>query len=135
MAALFASCTKNKEVVIDRVCFSVGEIRIATWRVSGESIGQLAGMVFHGVRGSEAVSLMAQVDYITKKVFEAIHSKLRLGAPLMTTKEMDDAMALDSEVGSSLSKLKSKRSKVWTPSSNARRNLSAGPSEGHDVQR
>ena len=119
MAAVFASCTKNKEVVIDRVRFSVGEIQTATWRVSGESIGQLAGMVFHGVRGSEMVSLMAEVDYIAKKaqVSEAIQSRPRVGTPLMTAKEMDDAMALDSEVRTSLSKLKRKRSEVLTSSS------------------
>ena len=35
MAAVFASCTKNREVVIDRMRFSVGEMRIATWRIKG----------------------------------------------------------------------------------------------------
>ena len=67
LGAIFASCTNNIEVVIDRVRFSVGEIRTATWRVSGESIGQLAGMVFHGVRGTKIVSLMAEADYMAKK--------------------------------------------------------------------
>ena len=118
MAEVFVSCTKNKEVVINRVRFSVGEIRTATWRVSGESIGQLAGMVFHDVRGSELVS----IDYIAKKgqVSEAIQSRPRVGAPLITAKEMDDAMAFDSEVRTSLSKLKRKRSEVSTSSSDAR---------------
>ena len=89
MAAVFASFTKNKDFAIDRVRFSVGEIRTATWRVSGESIGQLAGMVFHGVRGSETVSLLAEIDYIAKKaqVSEAIQSRPRVGAPLMTPRK------------------------------------------------
>ena len=84
MAAVFASRTNNKEVVIDRVRFSVGEIRTAAWRASGESIGQSAGIVFQGSRGSETISPMAEVDYIAKKaqVSEAIHSRPTVGAPL-----------------------------------------------------
>ena len=59
------------------------------------TINLSAGMVFHGVRGCETVSLLAEADYIAKKVLvsEAIRSRPRNGAPLMTAKEKDDAMA------------------------------------------
>ena len=73
----------------------------------------MARIIFHGVRGMEAVSLLSEAKYITKntQVSDAVHSKPVGGAPkLMTAKEMDDAMALDSHVCSSLSKLKRKLS-------------------------
>ena len=93
MPTVFPSCTKHKEVVMDRACFSIGEVCVATWHIFGDSI---AGMVFQVVLGMDSISLLSEAEYIAQKhqMSDAIQSKpSRDGAPrLMTTKRMDDAI-------------------------------------------
>ena len=110
MSVVFAMCTKNHEKVIDRMQFSVGEMRMVTWRIYGADLALLVGMVFHGVSGKDTLSIIAESKYIAKKnlVSATIKAWPQNGplSKLITTKEMGDAMSLDSEVRTVLKRMK-----------------------------
>ena len=73
----------------------------------------LAGMIFHGASGRDAVSIISELEYVAKKglVSEAIKAQPQGNQypKLITAREMDDAMSLDSEVPTVLRKMKRKR--------------------------
>ena len=70
-------------------------------------------MVFHGVSGKDSVTIVSESEYVAQKdvVSEAIKSRPQQDQPpkLMTTKEMDYAMGINSDVRTLLRRMKLQR--------------------------
>ena len=97
-----------------RVRWSVGEIRTATWRLTGESVPQLIGKVYLSDSGMPPTFVISEADYearkkrITDRPRSTDDAKTRKQGSI-TAGEMAKAMELDDQVDKVISSLKSKR--------------------------
>ena len=100
--------------IADRVRWSVGEMRTATWRLTGESVTQLIGKVYLSDSGMPPMFVISEADYearkrrITDRPRNTDDSKTRRQG-LITAGEMAKAMELDDQVDKVISSLKRKR--------------------------
>ena len=100
--------------IADRVQWSVGEMRTATWRLTGESVSQLIGKVYLSDSGMPPMFVISEADYearkkrITDRPRNADDAKTRKQG-LITAGEMAKAMELDDQVNKVISSLKRKR--------------------------
>ena len=100
--------------IADRVRWSVGEMRTATWRLTGESVGQPIGKVYLSDSGMPPMVVISEADYearkrrITDRPRNTDDSKTRRQG-LITAGEMAKAMELDDQVDKVISSLKRKR--------------------------
>ena len=100
--------------IADRVRWSVGEMRTATWRLTGESVSQLIGKVYLSDSGMPPMFVISEADYearkrrITDRPRNTDDTKTRRQG-LITAGEMAKAMELDDEVDKVISSLKRKR--------------------------
>ena len=100
--------------IADRVRWSVGEMRTATWRLTGESVTQLIGKVYLSDSGMPPMFVISEADYearkrrITDRPRNTDDSKTRRQG-LITAGEMAKAMELDDQVDKVTSSLKRKR--------------------------
>ena len=100
--------------IADRVRWSVGEMRTATWRLIGESVTQLIGKVYLSDSGMPPMFVISEADYearkrrITDRPRNTDDSKTRRQG-LITAGEMAKAMELDYQVDKVISSLKRKR--------------------------
>ena len=53
--------------IADRVRWSVGEMRTATWRLTGESVTQLIGKVYLSDSGMPPMFAISEADYEARK--------------------------------------------------------------------
>ena len=100
--------------IADRVRWSVGEMRTATWRLTGESISQLVGKIYLSDSGMPPMFVISAVDYearkkrITDRPKNTDDAKTRKQG-LVTAGEMARAMELDDQVDKVINSLKRKR--------------------------
>ena len=100
--------------IADRVRWSVGEMRTATWRLTGESVSQLIGKVYLSDSGMPPMFVISEADYearkkrITDRPRNTDDAKTRRQG-LITAGEMAKAMELDDQVDKVISSLKRKR--------------------------
>ena len=100
--------------IADRVRWSVGEMRTATWRLTGESVSQLIGKVYLSDCGMPPMFVISEADYearkkrITDRPRNTDDAKTRKQG-LITAGEMAKAMELDDQVDKVISSLKRKR--------------------------
>ena len=97
--------------IADRVRWSVGEMRTATWRLTGESVSQLIGKVYLSDSGMPPMSVISEADYEARK--KRITDRPRNTGDtttrkqgLITADEMARAMELDDQVDKVISSLK-----------------------------
>ena len=100
--------------IADRVRWSVGEMRTATWRVTAESVSQLIGKVYLSDSGMPPMFVISEADYearkkrVTDRPRNTYDTKTcRQG--LITAGETDKTMELDDQVDKVISSLKRKR--------------------------
>ena len=83
--------------IAERVTWSVGEMRTATWRLTGESVTQLIGKVYLSDSGMPPMVVISEADYearkrrITNRPRNTDDSKTRTQG-LITAGEMAKAM-------------------------------------------
>ena len=100
--------------IVDRVRWSVGEMRTATRRLTGESVSQLIGKVYLSDSGMPPMFVISEADYearkkrITDRPRNIDNTKTRKQG-LITAGEMAKAMELDDQVDKVISSLKRKR--------------------------
>ena len=100
--------------IADRVRWSVGEMRTATWRLTGESVTQLIGKVYLSDSGMPPMFVISEADYearkrrITDRPRNTDDAKTRRQG-LITAGEMAKATELDDQVDKVISSLKRKR--------------------------
>ena len=100
--------------IADRVRWSVGEMRTATWRVTGECVSQLVGKVYLSDSGMPPMFVISEADYearkkrITDRPRNTDDAKTRKQG-LITAGEMAKAMELDDQVDTVISSLKRTR--------------------------
>ena len=100
--------------IADRVEWSVGEMRTATWRPTGESVSQLIGKVYLSDSGMPPMFVISEADYearkkrITDRPRNTDDTKTRKQG-LITAGEMARAMELDDQVDKVISPLKRRR--------------------------
>ena len=100
--------------IADRVRWSVGEMRTAIWRLTGESVSQLIGKVYLSDSGMPPMFVISEADYearkkrITDRPRNTDDTKTRRQG-LMMAGEMAKAMELDDQVDKVISSLKRKR--------------------------
>ena len=100
--------------IADRVRWSVGEMRTATWRLTGESVTQLIGKVYLSDSRMPPMFVISEADYearkrrITDRPRNTDDSKTRRQG-LITAGEMAKAMELDDQVDKVIRSLKRKR--------------------------
>ena len=100
--------------IADRVRWSVGEMRTATWRLTGQSVSQLIGKVYLSDSGMPPMFVISEGDYearkkrITDRPRNTDDTKSRRQG-LITAGEMANAMELDDQVDKVISSLKHKR--------------------------
>ena len=100
--------------IADRVGWSVGEMRTATWRPTGESVSQLIGKVFLSDFGMPPMFVISEAVYearkkrITDRPTNTDDGKTRKQG-VITAGEMAKAMELDDQVEKVISSLKRKR--------------------------
>ena len=100
--------------IADRVRWSVGEMRTATWRVIGESVSQLVGKIYLSNSGTTRMFVILEADYearkkrITDRPRNTDDAKTR-NQGLITAGEMAKAMELDDQVDKVISSFKRKR--------------------------
>ena len=100
--------------IADRVGWSVGEMRTATWRLTRESVSQLIGKVYLSDSGMPPMFVISEADYdarkkrITDRPRSTDDAKTRKQG-LITAGEMAKAMELDDQVDKVISSLKRKR--------------------------
>ena len=100
--------------IADRVRWSVGEMRTATWRLTGESVTQLIGKVYLSDSGMPPMFVISEAEYearkrrITDRPRNTDDSKTRRQG-LITAGEMAKAMELDDQVDKVISSLERKR--------------------------
>ena len=100
--------------IADRVRWSVGEMRTATWRLTRESASQLVGKVYLSDSGMPPMLVISDSDYkarkkrITDRPNNADDAKTHRQG-LVTAGEMARAMELDDQVDKVISSLKRKR--------------------------
>ena len=96
--------------IADRVRCSVGEMRTATWRLTGESMSQLIGKVYLSDSGMPPMFVISEADYearkkrITDRPRNTDDTKSRRQG-LITAGEMAKAMELDDQVDKLISSL------------------------------
>ena len=97
--------------IADRVRWSVGEMRTATWRLTGESVSQLIGKVYLSDSGMPPMFVISEADYEARK--KRITDRPRNTGDtttrkqgLITADEMARAMELDDQVDKVISSLK-----------------------------
>ena len=99
--------------IADRVRWSVGEMRTATWGLTGESVSQLIGKVYSD-SGMPPMFVISEADYearkkrITDRPRNTDDAKTRKQG-LITAGEIAKAMELDDQVDKVISSLKRKR--------------------------
>ena len=100
--------------IANRVKWSVGEMRTATWQLTGESVSQLIGKVYLSDFGMPPMFVISEADYEARK--KRITDRLRntndaetRKQGLITAGEMAKAMELDDQVDKVISSLKRKR--------------------------
>ena len=100
--------------IADRVRWSVGEMRRAAWRLTGESVSQLVGKVYLSDSGMPPMFVISEADYearkkrITDRPKNIDDAKKRKQA-LITAGEMARAMELYDQVDKVTSSVKRKR--------------------------
>ena len=100
--------------IADRVRWNVGEMRTATWRLTGESVTQLIGKVYLLDSGMPPMFVISEADYVARKrritdrPRNTDDAKTRRQG-LITAGEMAKAMELDDQVDKVISSLKRKR--------------------------
>ena len=100
--------------IADRVRWSVGEMRTATWRLTGESVSQLIGKVYLSESGMPPMFVISEADYearkkrITDRPRNTNDTKSRRQG-LITAGEIAKAMELDDQVDKVISFLKRKQ--------------------------
>ena len=100
--------------IADRVRWSVGQMRTATWRLTGESVTQLIGKVYLSDSGMPPMFVISEADYearkrrITDRPRNTDDAKTRRQG-LITAGERARAMVLDDQVDKVISSLKRKR--------------------------
>ena len=100
--------------IADRVRWSVGEMRTATWRLTGESVSQLIGKVYLSDSGMPPMFVISEADYEARKKRVTDRPRNRDDIKtrrqgLITAGEMAKAMELDDQVDKVISSLKHKR--------------------------
>ena len=104
----------HRRYIADRVRWSVGDMRTATWRMTGESVSQLVGKVYLSESGMPPMFVISEVDYeahkkrITDRPNNTDDAKTRKQG-LVTAGEMARAMELDDQVDKVISSLKRKQ--------------------------
>ena len=102
------------QYIADRVSWSAGEMHMATWRLTGESVSQLIGTVYLSDSGMPPMFVISEADYearnkrITDRPRNADDAKTHKQG-LITAGEMAKAMELDDQVDKVISSLKRKR--------------------------
>ena len=104
----------HRRYIADRVRWSVGEMRTATWRLTGESMSQLVGKVYLSGSGMPPMYVISQADYEARKKRIADRPKNTDDAKtrkqgLITAGETARAMELDDQIDKVISSLKRKR--------------------------
>ena len=100
--------------IADRVRWSVGEMRTATWRLTAESVSQLIGKVYLSDSGMPPMFVISEADYearkkrITDRPRSTYDARTRKQG-LVTAGEMAKAMELDDQADKVISSLKRKR--------------------------
>ena len=100
--------------IADRVRWSVGEMRTATWRLTRESVSRLIGKVYLSDSRMPPMFVISEADYgarkkrITDQPRNTDDTKSRRQG-LITAGEMAKAMELDDQVDKVISSLKRKR--------------------------
>ena len=100
--------------IADRVRWGVGEMRTATWRLTGESVTELIGKVYLSDSGMPPMFVISEADYearkwrITDRPRNTDDPKTRRQG-LITAGEMAKAMELDDQGDKVISSLKRKR--------------------------
>ena len=100
--------------IADRVRWSVGEMRTATWRLTRESLSQLVGTVYLSDFAMPLMFVISEEDYearkkdITHRPRNTDDAKTRKQG-LITAGERAKAMELDDQVDKVISSLKRKR--------------------------
>ena len=100
--------------IADHVRWSVGEMRTATWRLTGESVSQLIGKVYLSDSGMPPMFVISETDYEARKKRITDRPKNTDDAKtckqgLITAGEKAKAMELDDQVDKVTSSLKRKR--------------------------
>ena len=95
--------------ILDRLRWSVGEMRIATWRINAEGATELVGRVFH-TAALTPLLVICEAKYDAHKD-KAIAPRPQIASSTLrkafiTTSEMSKAMDLDTEVPAKLKILK-----------------------------
>ena len=100
--------------IADRVRWSVGEMRTATWRLTGESVSQLIGKVYLSDSGMPPMFVISEADYEARKRLITDRPRSTDDAKtgrqvLITASEMAKAMELNDQIDKVISSLKRKR--------------------------